>query len=309
MWHQTWVPTEPVRFHVGYARDVLGYYTAKRCSNRPRKIPGIAFAELLYVDDTLLILRNKETLDKFLHDIEVDSEYYGLRLNRGNCELLDMNGKQDLEFLNGEHMQHVEKATNIGGILMKKKLTFLLRFKRGSQRQRQSSTRWVRSEKRRIIAWRGSLWFLSGCYQQIILWVRKPDRYRNSFAQIRHVSNEKGYVKLWVFRQLSLTEATRMSQSDKKDELELEVQPLTEFLKNIRLKLLGHVIRAAKDDPLKEVMLNRGTMEIKTVGFRRVGRPKTHWIHTVMNGASQIISTEYPDEIHEYDDIFSKSEL
>ena len=56
-----------------------------------------------------------------------------------------------------------------------------------------------------------------------------------------------------------------------KDELEIEVKPFTEVLKERRLKLLGHVIRAEDDDPLKEVIFNRDIKEIKSVGYRRVG--------------------------------------
>ena len=70
-----------------------------------------------------------------------------------------------------------------------------------------------------------------------------------------------------------------------KDEFEMELSPLREVLKERRLKLLGHIIRPEEDDPLKEVTFNRDTMEVKSVGLRRVGRPKTHWIHTVMEAA------------------------
>ena len=37
-------------------------------------IPGLSFAEILFADDTLLILRTKEALEKLLHEIEKESE-------------------------------------------------------------------------------------------------------------------------------------------------------------------------------------------------------------------------------------------
>ena len=81
------------------------------------------------------------------------------------------------------------------------------------------------------------------------------------------------------------------------------------MLKERRLKLLGHVICAEADDSLKEVTFNRNTMEIKSVGFRRVGRPKTHWIHTVMETSWEEIKHLYPDEIQEYDDLHNQKQI
>ena len=94
-----------------------------------------------------------------------------------------------------------------------------------------------------------------------------------------------------------------------KDEYEIEVIPLTEILKGRRLKLLGHVIRAEETDPLKEVTFNRETMEVKTIGWRRVGRPKVHWIHTVMETAWNEIRHSHPEELQEYDNLYTQKEI
>ena len=55
-----------------------------------------------------------------LHEIEIESEYYGLRLNRGKCELIEMNGTEQICFKNGEDMSKVQQAKYLGGILTKK---------------------------------------------------------------------------------------------------------------------------------------------------------------------------------------------
>ena len=65
-------------------------------------IPGLDFSEILYADDTLLILRTKEALETLLHEVERESDYYGLRLNLDKCELLEMHGKQEIKFRSGE---------------------------------------------------------------------------------------------------------------------------------------------------------------------------------------------------------------
>ena len=83
-------------------------------------IPGLNFAEILYADDTLLTLRDEEALETLVHEIEKESEYYGLRQNLGKCELLEMNGNQDIRFRSGAKMEKVDKAKYLGGILTKK---------------------------------------------------------------------------------------------------------------------------------------------------------------------------------------------
>ena len=83
-------------------------------------IPGFDFSEILYADDTLLVLRSKESLEALLHEIETESEYYGLRLNRAKCELIEMNGTEHICFKNGEDMTKVQQAKYLGGILTKK---------------------------------------------------------------------------------------------------------------------------------------------------------------------------------------------
>ena len=84
------------------------------------QIPGFSFSEILYAGDTLLILRTKESLEQLLHDIEIDSEYYGLRRNLGKCELIEMNGNQEINFRSGDEVKKVEKAKYLGGMLTKK---------------------------------------------------------------------------------------------------------------------------------------------------------------------------------------------
>ena len=66
------------------------------------------------------MLRTKQALGTLLHEIEKESEYYGLRLNLGKCELLGMKGSQETNFRSGAKMKKVDKAKYLGGILTKK---------------------------------------------------------------------------------------------------------------------------------------------------------------------------------------------
>ena len=50
----------------------------------PGLIPGVAFSELAYADDTLLVLRTKDSLELLLHETERPFEYYSHRLDMGD---------------------------------------------------------------------------------------------------------------------------------------------------------------------------------------------------------------------------------
>ena len=44
------------------------------------------------------------------------------------------------------------------------------------------------------------------------------------------------------------------------------------------MKLLGHVVRAENNDPMRQVMFRSGRVEELHVGKRRVGKPKLDWV-------------------------------
>ena len=45
-----------------------------------------------------------------------------------------------------------------------------------------------------------------------------------------------------------------------------------------KMKLLGHVVRAGNDDPMRQVTFKEGCVKELKVGTRRVGKPKLDWI-------------------------------
>ena len=62
----------------------------------------------------------------------------------------------------------------------------------------------------------------------------------------------------------------------------MKTKPVTETLRERRLTLLGHVIRAPTDDPMRAITFNTGTVDTLNVGRRRVGRPNLNWIEVTM---------------------------
>ncbi len=58
------------------------------------------------------------------------------------------------------------------------------------------------------------------------------------------------------------------------------MSPLSTILKNRRIKLVGHTIRADDNDPMRHITINNGTP--LAAPKRRVGRPRIPWAKTAM---------------------------
>ena len=50
-------------------------------------------------------------------------------------------------------------------------------------------------------------------------------------------------------------------------------------IKTKKTKLLGHVIRANQDDPLRQVSFLPGTITVLPIEGKRAGHPKEDWIY------------------------------
>ena len=45
-----------------------------------------------------------------------------------------------------------------------------------------------------------------------------------------------------------------------------------------KMSLLGHVIRAGSEDPMRQVTFKEGCVKELRAGMRRVGKPKLDWV-------------------------------
>ena len=81
------------------------------------KVDGLLFQEILYADDTLLAMKNTRDINLLLKEIEIESSYYNMKLNKGKCEVIAMNKSNDIKFRDGTKLKHVQEATYFGGKL------------------------------------------------------------------------------------------------------------------------------------------------------------------------------------------------
>ena len=79
------------------------------------KIYGRLFTEILYADDTLLVMTNTRDTHLLLKEIETESSYYIMNINNAKYEVIAMNKSNNVKFKDGTKLKHVKEATHLGG--------------------------------------------------------------------------------------------------------------------------------------------------------------------------------------------------
>ena len=75
------------------------------------QIYGFLFTEILYADDTVLVMKSTRDTNVLLKEIEAESSYYNMKLNNAKCEVIAMNKSNNVKFKDGTKLKHVKEAT------------------------------------------------------------------------------------------------------------------------------------------------------------------------------------------------------
>ena len=71
--------------------------------------------------------------------------------------------------------------------------------------------------------------------------------------------------------------------------------PLVEYWDHISLTLLGHLLRSADDDPLRNITFTHPFPTPLLYNFRRTGRPRQHWtVETVNLAWRRYVTPDHP---------------
>ena len=104
---------------------------------------GIDFGEVLYADDTILIGKDAEEVQKVLQKIEEVSKEYGLILNKGKVIHLRINNENRVEFKDKKQMPTEDDTTYLGAQLNSKcDITKYINLKTGT-----ATTTWKKIDK------------------------------------------------------------------------------------------------------------------------------------------------------------------
>ena len=76
-----------------------------------KRVPGANFDEVLYADDTILISTDTRVINKLLAKIEKEGKRYGMKLNRGKCEVVHTGTSANVRFSDREQVQKRWKSS------------------------------------------------------------------------------------------------------------------------------------------------------------------------------------------------------
>ena len=98
-------------------RDKDNYPELARILKRDR-VPGAAFDELLYADDTIILSTSQATMQQFLKAIEIVGAKLGLRLNKDKGEMLIMgHNTASVKYLDGTPVKIMSQSEYLGTVM------------------------------------------------------------------------------------------------------------------------------------------------------------------------------------------------
>ena len=276
------------------------------------RIDKITFNELLYADDTLLISKNTRGMNKFLHAIEEESAYYGLRLNQAKCNILSMNGNNQIGFKDGTLVRHTDEATYLGGILTKS-VNISTEI---SRRIASATATWKSLDlfwKQACCSLKNKVLIYNAVIRSKLLYALETVEIPASQISRLEAFQLKGLRKILgmvttfidrsntnaeVFRRANLQVALRGQEQT--------IQSIQSTLQQRRIALVGHILRQDNDHPIRIASFRSNSAAPFEVLHRRVGRPRKNWLQESLRMVWQTVredETEFSNAPDQFDNI------
>lgn len=242
-----------------------------------------------YADDTILISTDTKAINKLLKLIQTISRKYGLNLNMDKCVAVKRNTEGKFSFPNGNTLQTEEQATYLGNELNNKEdITLEINNKLNEVRRTwfKLSTYWKAkdcNQKWQLIIYdaviRSKLLYGLETVQLTETQEKKIDAFQmRGLRQI--MKNTHTYYNREHTNKHILEEASKSAYPNK----DRQINIFSQICEKRKIKLMGHNLRTANNDPLREVTFEDSTAERrKDYGIRRQERAKLNWIKDTKN--------------------------
>jgi len=271
-------------------------------------IYGINFAEILYADDTLLFGKTTQVINKLLKEIQIESEYYNMKLNYAKCINITINRKiSRISYMNKEEVPRKQKAVYLGTILTDTNDNH-------SEINNRISDCIITANRMKLF-WNKAKTTIKWKLQVFDAMIRSKLLY--GLETIQLTQNEK--LRLDAFQmkgirrllQIPPTHIDRTwtnelvmkraneeklkpnkendAQKVNKKTIDKPIIKFTEMWTRLRFKLLGHLLRTHHEDPLHEITFENAIKTPRLPIKRRIGRPRDQWIVETMKEAYEHI--------------------
>jgi len=243
------------------------------------------FDSVYYADDTIVFSTKPQALNELLDLIEEISECYGLKINKGKCHAIHMHSNASIYFKDNTPLPKAHDATYLGN-----NLNYKVNLAREVTQRIQDTKTWTKLN----LFWKnssaGKKWQLI-VYNAVIqskllynletLCLTKSLRKKLDTFHLRGLRKILKVPTTFVDRRFSNARVYELaSETAYPNDPHRKVRPFSEILDEKRVRLAGHILRTADNDPLRQVAYEPGTASIKQVGKRRVGRPRQSWAHS-----------------------------
>lgn len=218
-----------------------------------------------YADDTILFSTKPRGLNELLKHIEICSENYGLKINRGKCQTLNMHRQVSIHFSDDTPLHDAHDATYWGNNLNR---TVNL-SREASQRIQDTKRTWKKlnlfwNEPSANRKWK--LLIYDAVIKSKLLYNLETVHLARSLRQKLDAFHLRGLRKIlklpttYVDRRFSNARVYEIAaHAQYSDKIDKRARPISEELDEKRIRLTGHIIRSDDTDPLRQVSYQPGS--------------------------------------------------
>ena len=261
--------------------------------NTPKQlqpINGIHYAEVLYADDTLLFGTHTHTINKLLHQIQVESGKYNMKLNLDKCINLTINRAQSsIKFMDGNLVPRKSQAVYLGASLtdsVDNHKEVIKRIGEATAIAKKLNLFWTKA--RTSIKWK--LQVLNSIVFSKLLYGLE------TIQLIQSEQNKLDAFQMELLRRVFRVPPTHIDRSwtnqrvvdTLKERHHYHYVKLSDSWRKKKITLLGHILRAPTHDPMREVLFESRTTTPRIEHIKRVGKPKAHWLLETFQDARDI---------------------
>ena len=259
--------------------DLIGKRGVLNSPKQKEPIKGIRFSEILYADDTLIFGTHTHSINKLLHAIQKESEYYNLQLNYDKCINLTMHQHQSsIKFLDGSLVPRKKEAIYLGTLLsdsVDNHREICNRLAAASATCHRLKLFWDKAHT--SVRWKirvfDSILRSKILYGLECIQLTQSDMAKLNAFQMKGLRRILKFPPTFIDRSItnqSVLDILRVSY-------QIRIDLFSHTWLHKKLKLFGHILRSSPDDPLRQVLFEYNTF-IPKIEYRRPGKPRTSWL-------------------------------
>ena len=287
-------PLSPYLFGVLMTAIFQDIKTVLNTPKQLQPIPGINYAEVLYADDTLLFGTHTHTINKLLRQIQTESANYNMKLNFDKCINLTINRKQSsIKFMDGTAVPRKTQAKYLGAVLtdaIDNHQEVIRRMGEATAVAKQLNLFW--SKARTTVKWKLRV------MESIVL--NKLTYGLETIQLTQREQNQINAFQLKMFRRVLNIPPTHVDRSWTNQRIidtlwrshKYKYVQLSAKWMQKKLTLLGHILRAPHDDPMREILFQPRQNIPRSVHVRRVGKPRANWLLNTFEEAYAFLHPE-----------------